>query len=120
MKRKKRKKFRAGQIVRSIYDAQRTFRIDMSIQPERLFHEDGSDSWYTRTELLTLGEANERPAKVGVATFGAIGKMRSLAFRGISGWQLAGASSVRVAEKRKCLECETGTLAGCGKILRRS
>src|ERR1700730_13195392 len=35
------KKFRTGQQARSVYEPQRTFRIDKSRQPERLFHEEG-------------------------------------------------------------------------------
>jgi hypothetical protein len=103
---KRKRKFRIGQAVASIYDPQRAFRIDESVSPERLFHEEGSDRWYTRTELLALGRANERPRRVDAATLAAAGRTRSLAFRGISGKQLVEGTAVKVAETRKCLECE--------------
>jgi hypothetical protein len=104
--RKSRKKFRTGQQVRSVYDSQRKFRIDKSIQPERLFHEKGSDRWYTRSELLALGEANEPATRVGAKALASIGRTRSLAFRGISGKQLAEPGPAKQPEKRNCLECE--------------
>jgi hypothetical protein len=103
---KRRKKFRTGQSVCSVYDPQRKFRIDKSVKPERLFHEEGSDRWYTRNELRAIGEANESPARVDAKVLADIGRMRSLAFRGVSGKQLAETGPTKLLEKRSCLECE--------------
>jgi hypothetical protein len=61
MKRTQKIKFRVGQTVQSIYDASRTFVIDRSAVPDRIFHEKGSDRWWTRNELRRLG-ASEDPA----------------------------------------------------------
>jgi hypothetical protein len=57
----KTKKFRVGQRVQSVYDATHTFVIDKSAVPERIFHEKGSNRWWTRNELQHLG-APENPA----------------------------------------------------------
>ena len=81
---KRGKNFRTGQQVRSIYEPQRSFRIDKSIQPERLFHEEGSDRWYTRSELLALGDAKSIRTRVDAAMLEAIGKSPSAAFQAIS------------------------------------
>jgi hypothetical protein len=56
----KTKKFRVGQRVQSIYDASHTFVIDRSVIPERIFHERGSNRWWTKNELQTAG-APENP-----------------------------------------------------------
>jgi hypothetical protein len=92
--------------VRSIYDAHRTFRIDRSISPERLFHEEGSDRWYTRNELLAIKEANISVIGLDANIERERTIMRSLAFRGLSGRQLTGAQPAKQPETRRCRECE--------------
>jgi hypothetical protein len=47
--------FRVGQIVCSIYDPGRTFQLDKSVVPERIFRERGSNRWWTRNELQRPG-----------------------------------------------------------------
>ena len=48
-------KFRVGQTVQSAFDASHTFVIDKSKVPARIFHEKGTDRWWTRSELQRLG-----------------------------------------------------------------
>ena len=54
--RKRKKKFRIGQHVQSVYDASHTFIIDKSRIPDRIFHEKGSNRWWTKNELQAIGE----------------------------------------------------------------
>jgi hypothetical protein len=49
------KKFRVGQTVQSVYDPTHAFVIDKSRVPERIYHEKGSDRWWTKNELQRLG-----------------------------------------------------------------
>lgn len=99
------KKFRTGQ--RSVYDPQRIFRIDRSVLPERIFHEKGTDRWFTRSELLAIGEGEKPPAMADAATLRHAGTMRSHAFRGASGAVLAVPEPVQIMPERKCQECGT-------------
>lgn len=55
--RKARSIFRIGQRVQTIHDASRTFVIDRSMVPERIFHEKGSNRWWTKSELQAAGAA---------------------------------------------------------------
>ena len=55
------KKFRIGQRVQSAYDSSHIFVIDKSRIPDRIFHEKGSNRWWTKNELQASGEP-ENPA----------------------------------------------------------
>jgi hypothetical protein len=105
---KRKKKFRVGQRVQSIYAAAHTFVIDKSRVPDRIYHEKGSDRWWTRNELLRLG-APENPA----TSFRLNGKgpMRGThpdAPPAIPGGPQIVAGVSAGLEERKCL------FAGCG------
>jgi hypothetical protein len=102
---KSRQKFRVGQTVQSVYDPAHTFVIDRSVVPERIFHEKGSNRWWTRIELQHLG-APEDPA----TSFRLNGKGR---MRGThpdaspavpGGLQIVDGVSAGLDEQ-KCLEC---------------
>ncbi|SRR5882724_12153309 len=102
----KAKKFRVGQTVQSIFDSTHTFVIDKSRVPERIYHEKGSDRWWTRNELQRLG-APENP----VTSFRLNGKAK---MRGMhpkcapcipSGPQIVTEVSASL-EARKCLGCD--------------
>jgi len=104
---KRRKKFRVGQRVQSVYDAANTFVIDKSRVPERIFHEKGSDRWWTRNELQHLG-APENPSTS--IRLNGTGRMRANARKcapSASGGLQIVAGVVAGLEKRKCLECGT-------------
>ena len=58
---KRKKQFRVGQTVCSIYEPGRTFTLDRSAMPERIFREKGSNRWWTKSELQRPG-APENPA----------------------------------------------------------
>ena len=58
---KNKSRFRVGQCVQLASDPTLTFVIDRSLVPERIFHEKGSNRWYTKSELQRLG-APENPA----------------------------------------------------------
>jgi hypothetical protein len=104
---KRKKKFRVGQRVQSACDATHTFVIDKSRVPERIYHEKGTDRWWTRKELQRVG-APENPA-TSIRLNGK-GKMRgthSNAFPGcLSELKIVVGPSEGPAQ-RKCL------LAGC-------
>ena len=42
---------RIGMKVRSIYEPERVFSLDRSKQPERLYHEKGTQNWHTKSAL---------------------------------------------------------------------
>ena len=54
---KSKKRFRIGQRVQTIYDASHAFVIDKSRIPDRIFHEKGSDRWWTKNDLRQVGAA---------------------------------------------------------------
>lgn len=54
-------RFRTGQRVQLAADPGHVFVIDRSLVPERIYHEKGSNRWWTRNELQRLGSA-ENPA----------------------------------------------------------
>lgn len=99
-------KFRVGQTVQSVYDPAHTFVIDKSAIPERIFHEKGSNRWWTRNELQHLG-APENPA-MSIRLNGK-GKMRAKCAQMRAG-HLSGALQIVPGvsaglEERNCLEC---------------
>lgn len=104
----KAKKFRVGQKVQSIYDPTHVFILDKSQVPERVYHEKGSDRWWTKTELQRLG-APENPA-TSVRLNGK-GKMRGMhpkCAEGVSGEVASKAvATVLRLPRRVCLECRT-------------
>jgi hypothetical protein len=101
----KAKKFRVGQKVQSVFDPTHKFVIDKSQVPERIYHEKGSDRWWTRNELQRLG-APENPG-TSIRLNGK-GKMRANARNASAsisgGLQIVAGVSVGPGE-RKCLEC---------------
>ena len=102
---KNKKKFRVGQTVQSIYDPTHTFVIDKSAVPERIFHEKGSDRWWTRNELQRVG-ASENPA----TSYRLNGKAECAqnarkCAHAISGGLQVVAGLSRGLEERKCSEC---------------
>jgi hypothetical protein len=101
----KARKFRIGQTVQSIYDPTHTFVIDQSRIPEPVYHEKGSNRWWTQNELQRLGSP-ENP----IASFRLNGKeemrvMHSNAFRANANKLVREPGG---AELRKCM------LADCG------
>jgi hypothetical protein len=100
------KRFRVGQKVQSIYDPTHVFVLDKSQVPERIYHEKGSDRWWTRSELQRLG-APENPA-TSVRLNGK-GKMRGMhpnAFPDICSGAEIIAEGPTDLEKRKCFGCD--------------
>jgi hypothetical protein len=60
---KHKEKFRVGQKVQSIVDPTHVFVIDESQVPDRIYHEKGSDRWWTKNELQCLGASEKsRPS----------------------------------------------------------
>jgi len=99
--RRSKKKFRIGQTVQSIYDASQTFIIDKSLIPERIFHEKGSNRWWTKNELQTVGAA-ENPATS--LRLNGKGKMREDARKCAEGVPREAAAGTWLP-KRGCLQC---------------
>lgn len=98
-------KFRVGQRVQSASDPTHTFVIDKSLIPERIYHEKGSDRWWTRNELQPFG-APENPATS--FRLNGKGKMRANAHnasQGNPGGLELVSVAVRGIERRKCPEC---------------
>lgn len=100
------KKFRVGQKVQSVFDPTRVFVIDKSRVPERIYHEKGSDRWWTRNELQRMG-APENP----VTSFRLNGKGEMRGTRSDAspanpgGPQIVTGVSTSL-EVRKCLGCD--------------
>jgi len=102
---KRKANFRVGQHVQSIYDASHTFVIDRSAVPDRIYHEKGSNRWWTKNELQAVG-APENPA-TSIRLNGK-GKMRANARNaspGVSSGLQIVAGVAAGLEKRKCQEC---------------
>lgn len=102
---KSKNKFRVGQTVQSIYDATHRFVIDKSVAPERIFHEKGSNRWWTRNELQRLG-ARENPA----TSFRLNGKNRMRgthphASTAVFGVPFGGTDPRPGLKQTRCLEC---------------
>lgn len=49
---------RKGQKVSSIYNPERAFVIDRVKQPDTIYHEKGSNRWWSSNELRAISEAN--------------------------------------------------------------
>ena len=91
-------RFRVGQRVQLASDPTHTFVIDKSVVPERIFHEKGSNRWWTKNELQAVG-APENPA----TSIRLNGKAKCAP--GISsGLQIVAGVSAG-PEERECLEC---------------
>ena len=98
---RRKNKFRIGQRVQLASDPTHTFVIDKSLVPERIFHEKGSDRWWTRNELQHLG-APENPASfIRLNGKGNACGMRANA----CGTVLTAAVPESQAPERPCLEC---------------
>lgn len=102
---KRKPKFRVGQRVRSIYNPERVFRIDKSILPERIFHEQGTDRWWTKRELLALGDSKTGFMELAPSKKGGRMGTHPHAFQGISGKELGQSGTIENLKARNCLEC---------------
>lgn len=103
----RRKKFRVGQRVQSIYDATHTFVIDKSMVPDRIYHEKGTDRWWTKNELQELGAA-EKPE----TSFRLNGKAKCVQMRGKCVAVVSERPTLAVGPRprfpeRECLGCGT-------------
>ena len=105
MSKKSKKRFRTGQQVRSVYDPTHTFVIDKSAVPERIFHEKGSNRWWTKTELQHLGAPENPATSIRLNGKAECAQNARNASAGISsGLQIVAGLSTG-PEERECLEC---------------
>jgi hypothetical protein len=104
---KSRKEFRVGQTVQSVYDPTHTFVIDRSRVPERIFHEKGSNRWWTRNQLQHLGAAENPATSIRLNGTGRMRGTHPDASLTIPGGPHIVAAVSEGLEERKCL------LTGC-------
>jgi hypothetical protein len=103
---KRKQKFRVGQKVQSVFDPTHAFVIDKSKVPERIYHEKGSDRWWTRTELQRLGAPENPVTSFRLNGKGEMRRTHSNAFPAIpSGPQIVSGVAAGL-EERKCLGCD--------------
>lgn len=104
---KRKQKFRAGQKVQSVFDPTHVFVIDKSKVPERIYHERGTDRWWTRNELQRLGAPENPVTSIRLNGKGEMHRTHSNAFPVIPGRPRIVAESSASPERRKCLlrEC---------------
>ncbi len=100
-----RKRFRVGQTVQSVYDATHTFVIDRSTVPERIFHEKGSNRWWTRTELQYLGAPENPATSLRLNGKAECAENAPQCAAGISGGLQIVSGPFPGLEEQKCLEC---------------
>jgi hypothetical protein len=104
----KARKFRVGQKVQSIYDSTHMLVIDKSQVPDRIYHEKGSDRWWTRNELQRLGEP-ENPATS--FRLNGKGKMRGTRSNASTGVPVVACISSSASSRPKTIRCpECGDL----------
>ena len=96
------KKFRVRQRVQSIYDASHTFVIDRSALPARIFHEKGSNRWWTKNELQAIGAA-ENP--LTSHRLNGTGEMRENAFQCVPEAEKTAPEVSTGLEQRECPHC---------------
>jgi hypothetical protein len=99
------KSFRKGQKVSSVYNPDREFVIDRVIQPDMIYHERGSNRWWSKSELRAVLEA-KRP--VTASKLQAAKDSRSQAFIGNPAKQ---GRRRNKTYKRTCRFCGTEFLA---------
>ena len=99
----RKKKFRVGQRVQLASDAMHTFVIDKSAVPERIFHEKGSNRWWTRNELQRLGAPENPATSIRLNGKGNACGMRANACGAIP----TPTAPESLAPERPCLECGT-------------
>jgi hypothetical protein len=98
-------KFRVGQTVQSAYDPTHRFVIDESQVPERIYHEKGSNRWWTRSELQRLGDPDNPVMSIRLNGKEKMHRTHSNAFSTDSGGpQLVAATAVDPNDRR-CDEC---------------
>ena len=104
---KRKKKFRVGQKVQSVFDPAHVFIIDESRVPERIYHEKGSDRWWTQNELQRLGAPENPATSTRLNGKGQMRRTRSNAFPGIPERPQIVAEVSAGQESKKCLlrEC---------------
>ncbi|HWY05309.1 MAG TPA: hypothetical protein VNY24_00510 [Candidatus Acidoferrales bacterium] len=102
------KKFRVGQKVQSVFDPTHTFVIDKSRVPERIYHEKGSDRWWTRNELQRLGAPENPISSTRLNGKGQMHRTRSNAFPTLPGKPHIVSEVSTALGLRKCLlrECD--------------
>jgi hypothetical protein len=103
----KRQRFRVGQRVQSVFDPTHVFVIDESRVPERIFHEKGSNRWWTKNELQRLGTPEDPATSVRLNGKEKMRGTRSNAFSAVSGGLRIVAEVTTGPEQRECLlrEC---------------
>src|SRR5580693_5569916 len=101
------KRFRVGQTVQSVYDVEHAFVIDKSQVPERIYHEKGSDRWWTRNELQRLGAPEHPATSTRLNGKGQMRRTHSNAFPPVPGKPRIVAEVSAGLERRKCMlhEC---------------
>jgi hypothetical protein len=100
------KRFRVGTKVQSVFDPTHVFIIDKSQVPERIYHEKGSDRWWTRNELQRLGAPENPVTSIRLNGKGKMHRTHSNAFRATSGGPQIVAVAPAGLEERKCLGCD--------------
>ena len=103
---KHKKKFRVGQKVQSAFDPTHVFIIDKSRVPERIYHEKGSDRWWTRNELQRLGAPENPVMSIRLNGKGKMRRTHSNAFPATPGGPQIVTLAPAGLEERKCLGCD--------------
>jgi hypothetical protein len=99
---KRAKKFRVGMRACSIYQPERVFVIDRSAIPARIFHEKGSNSWWTKKELQAIG-APENP--LTSHRLNGTGEMRENAFQCVPEAEKTAPEASAGLGQRECPHC---------------
>lgn len=102
---KSRKRFRVGQRVRSVYDRQRAFVIDKSIVPARLYHEKGSDRWWTKNELEAITATARRVKPLNSRQLRGVATTRFLALKSVAMEDRRPTRQPKAPTERKCQNC---------------
>jgi hypothetical protein len=102
---KRKKKFRVGQRVQSVYNPTHVFVIDKSRVPERIYHEKVSNRWWTRNELQRLGAPENPATSIRLNGKSRMRRTHSNAFPAIPGKPSIVTEVSAGLEKPRCLEC---------------
>lgn len=98
---KKKPVIRVGMKVRSIYNPEHVFTLDRSIQPDRIFREKGTRTWWTAQELRGV---KRKPVPLSATKKKQAVKSRSVAFLRPSQGTV---SKSTPTYKRTCFNCGT-------------
>ena len=104
---KRKNKFRIGQRVQLASDPMHTLVIDKSAVLERIFHEKGSNRWWTKPELQRLGAPENPVTFLRLNGKGECAQNARNASPGISSGLRIVAGAHSGLPERECPECGT-------------